>query len=88
MFLSQIFVTNAKNDRRTLFERPKSGKNENRKNAEVVVSSEKVAFLGIQIGKTQPFSRYQLQILHTYSVRSVLALMFRFFENSKISWEI
>ena len=36
MFLGQFFVKNAKNDPRTLFERPKSEKKiENRKNAEI-----------------------------------------------------
>ena len=54
-FLGQILVKKAKNDPRTLFERPKSDKNCKSENAEILVNSLKMAFLGIQNGKTQPF---------------------------------
>ena len=40
------FRQKAKNDPRTLFEGPKSEQFENRKNAEVLVNSSKVAFFG------------------------------------------
>ena len=45
MFLGQILVTNAKNDPRTLFERPNWDKIENRKIAEILVNSVKSGLL-------------------------------------------
>ena len=43
MFLGQIFVKNAKHDPKTLFERPKPGKFENRKNDEILVNMKKLS---------------------------------------------
>ena len=39
MFIGKIFVKSVKNDLRTLFERPKSEKKENRTNVEILVNS-------------------------------------------------
>ena len=55
MFLGQFFVKNAKNDPRTLFERPKSEKNENRKNAEIAGNRVKMAVFDLLNAKTRTF---------------------------------
>ena len=57
MFFDKIFVKNAKSDAKTLFERPKSEKIDNRKNAEILAYSVKSGLFGIQNRKTQLFSR-------------------------------
>ena len=41
MFMGQIFVKNAKNDHRTLFNGPNRTKIENRKNVEIILNSVK-----------------------------------------------
>ena len=57
MLLGQFFVKNAKNDPRKLFDRPKSEKNENRKNAEIAENRVKVAVFDLLNAKTRTFSK-------------------------------
>ena len=82
--LDQFFVQNAKNDSRTLFERPKSdkllksGKCRNRRK-----QREKLPFSTFRTPKVGHFSRYLLEILYKYTPHRVLLRIFRFLENSK-----
>ena len=82
MFLDQIFVMDAKNDRSRLFERSKSGKNENRKNMEILINGMKMAFLG-RYSKRQSsvfFHDRDLKFCtRTYSSASVLTYLSCFF---------
>ena len=57
MFLDYIFVNNAKIALEHFLNYPNQAKIEYRRNAEILVNSVKVAFSGIQNGKTQPILR-------------------------------